>query len=169
MKALIMSEEGFEDSEVLAPYYRLLEAGLEVDVAAISKGPITGKHGYQVEANTTFKKVRPGDYSALIIPGGRAPERVRISKDALRTVKQFMKDDMLVASICHGPQVMISAGVLDGRKGTGWKGIQDDMKAAGVRVMDKEVVVDGNWISSRQPEDLPAFNREIMNAIGIVK
>ena len=166
MRALFLSADGFEDTELFVPYYRLKEEGVAVDVASIRKGGITGKHGYSFEANLAFKDVDPGNYDLLVLPGGKAPEKVRINKNALEIVENFFKENKVVASICHGAQTLISAGLVKGRKITGWRGIQDDLKAAGAEVPDVEVVVDGNLISSREPSDLPAFNRELMKKIG---
>jgi len=166
MKALILSADFFEDAELLTPYYRLKEVGIEVDVASFEKGKITGKHGYSFEVDIAFKDVNPKDYDLLILPGGKAPERVRLDKNALAIAKHFFEENKVVASICHGAQILISADLVKGRKVTGWRGIQDDIKAAGAEVPDVEVVVDGNLVSSREPSDLPSFNRELMKKIG---
>lgn len=162
MKALMISADGFEDSELLYPYYRLREEQVAVDVASMRDGEITGKHGYTFKANLSFANVSPGDYDVLVIPGGKAPERVRLSKKALGIVKHFFEEDKPVASICHGAQVLISAKVVKDREATAYIGIQDDLRAAGAKVSDTEVVVDGNLITSRHPGDLPAFNRELI-------
>lgn len=164
-KALILCADGFEDSELLVPRYRLLEAGWKVDVAAPKKGVVTGKYGIPVEANLTITDVKPAGYDLLILPGGKGPETVRLEKGALDAVKMFFKENKPVAAICHGPQILISAGVLRGRRATSWIGIRDDLIAAGANYSDDEVVVDGNLITSRQPTDLPAFLREIMKAV----
>ncbi len=165
MKALIISADNFEDSELLYPYYRIKEEGWTVDVAAARIGQITGKHGYSVSVDKTFQEVDPAGYDLLVIPGGKAPEEVRLSKDALRIVKSFFTDDKYVASICHGPQVLISAGEMAGKSVTCWQGIKDDIIAAGGRYHDTEVVLDGNLISSRMPDDLPAFMREVVSVM----
>ena len=165
MRALIISANDFEDSELLFPYYRLMEEEAGVDIASIHSGRITGKHGYSVDVNLTFDKVNPNEYDLLIIPGGKAPEAVRLNKDALRICKHFFDTNKTVASICHGVQVLISAGLMRGRRATCWQGIKDDLIAAGAHYLDKDVVVDGVLISSRQPGDLPAFCREIMKRV----
>lgn len=161
----MLTADNFEDLELLVPYYRLKEAGVEVDVASMSKGKVTGKHGLSIEANLSFREVRAGLYEVLVLPGGRAPERVRLDEQALAIARFFMEKNKVVAAICHGPQILISAGMLQGRKLTGWRGIQDDIKLAGAQVEDVEVVVDDNLVTSRQPEDLPAFTRELMKKI----
>lgn len=164
MKALILAADDFEDSELLVPMYRLLEAGDEVDVAAPQTGDITGKHGYTVEANLDFGDVDADDYDMLVLPGGKAPETVRLDDTAVRVTREMMEAGKPVASICHAGQILISAGVLEGREVTCWKAIRDDVKAAGANYRDAEVVVDDNLITSRFPGDLPAFCREMMRA-----
>ena len=166
MKALILAADGFEDSELLCPYYRLLEAGVKVDVAGPKSGAITGKHGYAVQVDVKFSKLKASDYDLLVLPGGKAPETVRLDEDAVAVTKAMMKAGKPVAAICHAGQVLISAGVLKGRKATCYAAIRDDLKAAGAKYVDRKVVVDDNLITSRHPGDLPAFCREIMKAIG---
>ncbi len=165
MKALIISANNFEDTEVLYPYYRIKEEGWNVDVAAPEGDRITGKHGLFVSVDKSLYDVNPNEYDMLVIPGGRAPEEVRLNKDALRIVKSFFEDDKYVAALCHGPQVLISAGEMNGRSATCWPGIKDDIIAAGGKYRDAEVVVDGNLITSRKPDDLPAFMREVVSVI----
>lgn len=165
MKALIVSADNFEDSELLVPYYRLKEEGIEVDVASIRKGKIKGKHGYEVEVDKTLKDVKPDDYDILILPGGRAPETVRREKAALDIARHFFEKNKPVSAICHGAQTLISAGVVKGRRATCYRSVAPEMKDAGGLYEDSEVVVDGNLVTSRQPSDLPAFLRETMKMI----
>ncbi len=165
MRALILSADGFEDSELLCPMYRLKEEGFQVDIAAPEWGEIKGKRGYTVTANLSFDDVQSSGYKILVIPGGKAPEAIRGIPRVQDIVKDFFKDQRPVAAICHGPQVLISAGVIQGRKATGYKAIAGEMRSAGVEYVDAEVVVDGNLITSRQPSDIPAFNREIVTAL----
>lgn len=165
MKALVLVGEDFEDSEFFYPYYRLLEAGLAVDVAGIRKGPVNGKHGYSCEAALSFADAARKKYDLLVIPGGKGPESVRLDKAAVGIAHEMVTGGNLVAAICHGPQVLISADVVRGRKATCWAGIQDDLKQAGAQYLDQEVVVDGNLITSRSPADLPAFCRELFKMI----
>lgn len=165
MRALFMSADNFEDTEFLVPYYRLKEEGVDIDVASIKKGKFKGKHGYEVEANKTLKEVDPADYDILVLPGGKAPETVRKEKEALEIAAYFFKKNRPVAAICHGPQTLISAGLLKGRHATCYKTVAEEMKEAGALYEDKEVVVDGNLVTSRQPSDLPAFIREMMKKI----
>jgi len=165
MKALIISADNFEDSELLVPYYRLKEDGIEVDVASMKAGSITGKHGYAIEVTKVLKDVNAGAYDILILPGGRAPEAVRKEKKALDLARYFFEKNRPVAAICHGGETLISAGVVKGRRVTCYKSVVPEMKAAGAIYEDAEVVVDNNLISSRQPSDLPAFMREIMKKL----
>jgi len=165
MKALIISADNFEDTELLVPYYRLKEEGIEVDIASIKKGTIKGKHGYEVQADKALKEVNPDDYSILILPGGKAPETVRKDKNAVAIAKHFFQKNKPVSAICHGPQTLITAGLMKGKHATSYKAVAQEMKDSGALYEDKDVVVDGNLITSRQPSDLPAFMREIMKVI----
>ena len=166
MKALIISADNFEDSELLVPYYRLKEAGLEVTVASMKRETIKGKHGYEVIVDTSLEKVDSDDYDILILPGGKAPAEVRKEEKALAIAKSFFAQNKPVAAICHGPQILVSADLLQARRATCYKSVADELKAAGALYEDLEVVVDGNLITSRQPADLPAFMREIMKQLG---
>ncbi len=165
MKALIISDDNFEDTELLVPYYRLKEEGIQVDVASIKRGTIKGKHGYEVRVDKTLKEVTPDDYDILILPGGKAPETIRKEKDALEIAKNFFQKNKPVSAICHGPQTLISAGLLKGRRATCYKSVAKEVKDAGALYEDKEVVVDGNLVTSRQPSDLPAFLKETMKKL----
>jgi len=165
MKALIISADHFEDSELLVSYYRLLEAGIEVDIASISRSKINGKHGYEVEANKALKDVIPDDYALLVLPGGKAPAAIRKEQAALRIAQAFFLDNKPVAAICHGPQILITAGLLRGRRATCFHTLAEEMREAGALYQDSEVVVDGNLVTSRQPSDLPAFMRETMKLL----
>jgi protease I len=165
MKALIIAASGFEDSELLVPMHRLKEEGFKVDVATPMGEKISGKHGYEVAGTANLAQVRPDDYDVLVIPGGRSPETVRLEEQAVACTRAMIDKDKIVAVICHGAQVLISAGAVKGRKLTCWKGIRDDVKAAGGNYRDEEVVVDGNLVTSRMPEDLGAFCREMMKLV----
>ena len=166
MKALIMSADNFEDSELLVPYYRLKEAGVELATASLNRGTIKGKHGYEVAVDKTLDEVNPDDYAILILPGGAAPAVVRKEPKALEIAKSFYVRNKPVAAICHGPQVLISAGLLKGRRATCYMSVAEELKEAGALYEDREVVVDGNLVTSRQPADLPAFMRETMKLLG---
>ena len=165
MKALFISADTFEDSELLVPYYRFLEEEIDVDIASMKKQPIKGKHGYEVNVTKTLAEVRPDDYGILVLPGGKAPEAVRKDPKAVEIARDFFAKGKPVAAICHGPQTLITAGLLKGRHATCYRSVADELKAAGAIYEDKEVVVDGNLVTSRQPSDLPAFLRETMKMI----
>lgn len=160
MKALIISADNFEDTELLVPYYRLKEEGMDVDVASLTKIKIKGKHGYEVNVDKTLKDINPDDYGLLLLPGGNAPEIIRKQKEALDIVKHFFLRNKPVSAICHGPQILITAGLLKGRHATCYKSVAKELKDSGAIYEDREVVVDGNLVTSRQPSDLPAFLRE---------
>ena len=162
MKALIISADEFEDSELLFPYYRLREEGVPVDIASIKKGQLRGKHGYEAAVNKALKEINPDDYDLLILPGGKAPETIRKENLAGEIARNFFRNGKPVAAICHGPQILITAGLLKGLHATCYASVAREMKEAGAIYEDKEVVVDGNLITSRQPSDLPAFMRETM-------
>lgn len=161
MKALIISADNFEDSELLEPYKHLRELGLEVDIASLQRGKIVGKHGTEVEANKSLEEVNPEEYDILVLPGGRAPSVLRHNEKAKEIARDFLEKDKPVFAICHGPQILISAGVMKGRKATAYRSVQPELKSAGAIVEDKEVVVDGNLVTSRQPSDIPAFLSEM--------
>lgn len=165
MKALFISADNFEDTELLVPYYRFLEEGIEVDIASMKKGKIKGKHGYEVEATKTLAEAGADDYDILVLPGGRAPEAVRKEPKALELARDFFRKNKPVSAICHGPQLLISAGLLKGRRATCYRTVAPELKAAGALYEDREVVVDGSLVTSRRPSDLPAFLRETMKMI----
>jgi protease I len=165
MKALMISADNFEDSELLVPYYRLKESGVEVAVTSLSREAIKGKHGYEVAVVKTLDEVNPDDYAILILPGGAAPALVRKEPKALEIARSFFARGKPVAAICHGPQILISAGLLQGRHATCYTSVADELKKAGALYEDREVVVDANLVTSRQPADLPAFMRETMKQI----
>ena len=174
IKALILTADKFEDMELFFPYFRLLEEGLEVDVTAPKKGQIEGEHGYRFEIEKTFGDVKPEDYDLLLIPGGSpdgAPSVVRKDAKAQAITKSFFNSNKPVSSICHGPWLLASAGVVMGRHLTGFwhDGVPEDIKKAGGLYEDKEVVIDGNLVTSRYPGDLPAFMRETMRMVNRIK
>ena len=165
MNALIISADNFEDSELLVPYYRLKEAGIEATVASANRSVITGKHGYEVPVDITLQEVNSDDYAILVLPGGAAPAEVRKESTALDITRDFFVKNKPVAAICHGPQILISAGLLKGRRATCYLSVADELKEVGAIYEDREVVVDGNLVTSRQPPDLPAFMRETMKQL----
>ncbi|MBI2859407.1 MAG: type 1 glutamine amidotransferase [Chloroflexi bacterium] len=167
-RAIILAADGFEDMEMFVPFFRLLEEGIVTDVAAPAKDKITGKKGYSLEnVDMIFEEVEPAGYGLLLLPGGHAPAIVRKSPKAQEIARAFMESGRPVAAICHGLYTLISAGLVKGRRMTSYPGdgVPDEIRRAGGSWVDKEVEVDGNLVTSRLPEDLPAFNREIMRLV----
>ncbi len=161
MKALIISADNFEDSELQEPYNHLQGLGVEVDIASLKRGKIVGKHGTEAEANKSLEEVNPEEYELLVLPGGKAPAILRGDARVQEIIRHFFQKSKPIYAICHGPQILISAGVIRGRRATAYRSVFPELKSAGAIVENKEVVVDGNLVTSRQPSDLPAFLREI--------
>jgi protease I len=169
-KAVILTANEFEDMELFFPYFRLLEEGVEVDIAAPQKGIIQGEHGYSLQVTKAIEEVDPDKYDLLVVPGGfpdGAPATVRKVKKAQEIARSFFAKNKPVASICHGPWLLVSADVIKGRHLTSYwhDGVPEEIKAAGGIYEDKEVVVDGNLVTSRWPMDLPAFLGEMVKLI----
>jgi protease I len=165
MKALFLTANEFEDSELLVPMYRLLEAGHTVDIACHTRDTIRGKHGYEVPVSKVFKDIAPAEYGVLILPGGKAPAAIRDDAAVQEIVRSFMKEGKPIAAICHGPQILVSAGLLKGRRATCYEAVANELREAGALYEDSEVVVDGNLVTSRKPDDLAAFDRELIRLI----
>jgi len=166
-KAVILTADQFEDMEVYYPLFRLQEAGWEVSVAAPDLETISGKHGYKLKPDVTFDGAKADDYELMILPGGSAngaPSTVRNSTNAQEIAKSFFHNNKPVAAICHGPYTLISAGLVKDRHLTSYlrDGVPEEIQQNGGIWEDREVVVDGNLITSRSPKDLPAFMREVM-------
>lgn len=163
---LIISADGFEDSELLQPYQQLNDEGVTADIASLQTGTITGKHGMEVTANLKVEDVTPDDYDMLLLPGGKAPAELRKHDSVLNIARHFFQQGKPVAAICHGPQILISAGVMEGKSATSASSVADELKSAGANYRDQEVVVDDNLITSRRPDDIPAFVQEILARLG---
>ena len=163
-KVAFLLASGFEDSEMKNPYEAVKEAGHETVIIGLEKGATCdGKKGtVSYPADIGAAEAKAEDFDAVIIPGGGAPEALRVNDDVVRFVKEINQEDKLVAGICHGPQVMISADILKGKQATCYIGIRDDVKLAGAEYKDEEVIVSENVITSRTPKDEPAFIREIL-------
>jgi protease I len=164
-RVLMFVDDGYEDLEFWYPRLRLTEEGAVVDVAAAERKAYHGKYGYPAHADLTYVDADTSAYDALVIPGGYAPDRIRRSRTALAVVRELMRAHKVIGAICHGPQVLISAGVLRGVRATGFASIADDIINAGAEYVDAEVVSDGGLITSRTPEDLPAFCRALIRAL----
>lgn len=161
-KVAILIEEGYQDQEFWYPYYRMKEEGFEVVVVGPEKKEYKSKYGYPIQADRSVNEVSSADFDFLVIPGGKAPEKLRRNRAILKFVQDFAQQKKLIAAICHGPQVLISAGVVKGKRMTCWSGVVEELKEAGGTYENKEVVVDRNIITSRQPSDLPAFCKAIV-------
>ncbi len=165
MKILFISNDGYDDSELLYPYYRLVEEDFEIDIASVEKRVIEGKHFFKIEANKTFDEVNPDDYIGLLLPGGKAPEKLRLLPEVLEITRRFAEAKKPIAAICHGQQILISADVLKGKTATCYPGIRDDLKNAGACYVDNKAVTDKNLVTSRRPEDLPYFMKAYIDLL----
>lgn len=170
-RVLILAADGFETVELFEPKKALTDAGATVTIASIKPGTIQGMKGDINKAETadvdlTLDEVDTDDYDALVLPGGVAnPDKMRLEERALDIIQEFMEDDKIVAAICHAPWLLAEADVIEGRRLTSFPSIRTDLENAGGDVVDEEVVVDGNLITSRKPDDIPAFNRAIIAAL----
>jgi protease I len=166
MKALILVADDFEDLTLFLPWYRLREEGIDVRLASPRMHVLTGEHGYRVEPDTTIHEVNPAEFDLLLIPDGPCGEGLRIREEAVDVARTFMQEGMRVAAIGHGAQLLISAGSLDGRRVTCSPGIRDDVRAAGAFYSDEAVIRDGNLLTGRGPDDLPAFAQAVVLMLG---
>ena len=169
-KIAILATNGFEEIELTSPLQAMKNEGFEVDIVSEESGRIKGwndgdwSNSYSVDK--TLDQVNASDYNALMLPGGVInPDKLRRNEDALEFVRDFFKQEKPVAAICHAPQILISAGVVEGRKMTSFNSIKDDLVNAGANWVDEEVVVDQGFVTSRNPDDLPAFNAKLVEEI----
>jgi protease I len=159
----VLVDQLYQELEVWYPYYRLKEAGAEVYLVGAEAGKnYPSKVGYPAVAEKSYSEVKPEDYDGVVAPGGFAPDHIRRHPAATTFVHELDKAGKMVAAICHGPWVLCSARMLNGRKATSFFAIKDDVIHAGANWVDAEVVVDRNLITSRKPEDLPAFCRAMI-------
>jgi len=168
-KVLILAGPDFEDRELFYPLYRLQEAGATVKVAGLGEKIYKGKYGVPIEVDGSTQNFVKEIWHAVVIPGGWAPDKIRADQEALEIVRQTTKKSNIVAAICHGPWVLASANVLQGKTVTSFVNIKDDLIHAGAQWIDQEVVIDSNLVTSRKPSDLPAFCREIIKLLAKVK
>lgn len=169
-KIAILATHGFEESELKSPREAMEKEGFQVDIVSLRPGSIKswadGNWSLAYKVDKTLDEADASDYHALLLPGGVLnPDYLRREAKALRFVRDFFKQEKPVAAICHGPQVLISAGVVEGRKLTSFHSIKDDLVNAGAHWVDEEVVVDNGLVSSRNPDDLPAFNSKLIEEI----
>lgn len=165
-KIVMVLGKQYQDEEARQPYEFLVEKGALVDVVSLEKGGLKGLHGSAViEVTKTFDEVDPGDYDAMIIPGGRGPANLRKHPESVDFVKRFFETGKTVAAICHGPQMLASADLLRGKNITGYHKIREEMLEAGANFTDEPVIIDANLITSREPKDIPSFNKAIEDAL----
>lgn len=169
-KVLILATDGFEQSELTDPKKALEEAGFETTVASPKSGEINGwdqtDWGDSVKVDATLDEVSVDGFDALLLPGGQInPDKLRQEEKAVALVKAFADAGKPVAAICHGPWMLVEADVVKGRTVTSWPSIRTDLRNAGAEVVDQEVVVDGNFITSRKPDDIPAFSKALIDAV----
>ncbi|HTP26725.1 MAG TPA: type 1 glutamine amidotransferase domain-containing protein [Anaeromyxobacteraceae bacterium] len=163
---LVLVGPEYEDLEVWYPKLRLEEAGFTVKLAGIGEREYRGKHGYPCRVDGSVADFRGEDLVGLVVPGGWAPDKLRRDREVLQRVREVADAGKMVATICHGPWVLISAGIVRGRRMTSTPGIRDDLANAGARWVDEPAVIDGNIVSSRVPADLPAFGRAMLDLVG---
>ena len=164
--ACILSDD-FEDSEFRVPYDRLRGEGFQVDVIGLAAGEeLKGKKGKErVKVDKGIDDARPEDYQALFIPGGYSPDHLRLDRRFVELARAFDQQHKTVAAVCHGPQLLMTAGIVKGRTLTAWPTIQEDLRQVGAHVKDEPVVLDDNWITSRKPDDLKAFSDAIVQRL----
>ena len=169
-RILILATDGFEQSELLEPRQALEDAGFETFLASPEADKIKGWNhkdwGKSVKVDMSLDKAKAADFDALLLPGGQInPDKLRLEDKAVTLVKDFVKAGKPVAAICHGPWLLVEADVVRGKTVTGWPSIRTDLKNAGANVVDRKVAVDGNLITSRKPDDIPAFSRAVIEAL----
>ena len=166
-KVAILLGQGFEDSEFKIPFDRLKAEGFDVDIIGREAGEeLKGDKGkVTTKATRSIGDSRPREYDALVLPGGHSPDKLRADERFVRFVREFDASKKPLAAVCHGPQLLITAGLVKGRTLTAWSTIQEDLRQIGANVKDEQVVKDGNWITSRKPEDLQAFSDAVILAL----
>jgi protease I len=170
MKIACVLGPKFEDSEFQEPYDALRNSGHEVVIVGLEGGAeLEGDKGkVKARVDRSFKDVKPDEFDALLIPGGTSPDKLRAHAEPVAFVKAFMRAGKPVLAICHAPQLLLTADEHKGHRLTAWKTVQGDLKKAGANVVDEEVVVDRNLVTSRQPSDIPAFIRESLQVLAQV-
>jgi protease I len=174
LKVAILVEQGFEQVELVEPRKALDQAGAETSIVSPQRDRVRGwnftEWGQELPVDVTLDRARPEDFDALLLPGGvMNPDKLRMQPKAVDFVKAFFDDDKPVAVICHGPWTVIEAGAARGRRIASWPSIKTDLRNAGAEWVNQEVVVDRNLVSSRQPDDIPAFNRAMIDLFSRVQ
>jgi len=169
-KVLILATDGFEQAELTDPKKALEDAGIETTVASPKSGEIKGwdktDWGDTVKVDATLDEVSADDFDALLLPGGQInPDKLRLEEKAVTLVKAFAQSGKPIAAICHGPWLLVEADVVKGKTVTSWPSIRTDLRNAGAQVVDQEVAIDGQFITSRKPDDIPAFSKALIEAV----
>jgi protease I len=165
-RVAVLAENMYQEMELWVPYFRLKEEGAEVKVVGAGGAKsYTSKSGYPVTVDVQADQVSAVEFDAVVIPGGYAPDMMRRHESMVKLVREASQQGKVVAAICHAGWMLASAGVLKGKKATSFFAIKDDVANAGATWVDQEVVVDGNLITARKPDDIPAFCREIVRAL----
>ncbi len=170
-KVMILATDGFEQSELMKPKENLEKAGIKTTVVSPKSGEIKGwdqkDWGKSVKVDMTLDEANAEDFDALLLPGGQMnPDILRMDEGAIEMIKDFDSAGKPIAAICHAPWLLVEANIVDGRTVTSWPSVRTDLMNAGADVVDREVVTDGNLITSRKPEDIPAFSRALIEKLG---
>lgn len=164
--AIVVGED-FEDSELMKPLDELKAAGHDIELLGTKAGKtIKGKKGTEVTLDASVTERDAKSYDAVVIPGGYSPDHLRTDKNVVRFVQTAVHADKLIAAVCHGPQLLIEADAVEDKQLTSWPSVRTDLLNAGAKWVDREVVIDGKLITSRKPDDLPAFIAAIQHALG---
>lgn len=162
---LFVTDNKTEDLEFFYPYYRFSEEGFRVDVATPDGGAFEGKQGLGLKETKKISEVNAADYTLLYIPGGKAPAALKKDKEAVNLVKKFASTGKPIASICHGPQLLAEADVIQGKKIAAWPEVEDELKEAGASFVNQACSVDGQFITARWPSDLPMHLSKVLDAL----
>ena len=170
MKVAILACEGFEQAELAEPRKALQQAGAQTKIASLEKGRIQGYNHHtpadKFDVDMTFDELDANDFDAVLLPGGvMNADQIRTNEKAQQFVQAMQRQDKPFAIICHAPWLLVSAGLVKGRTLTSWPSLQDDLRNAGAEWVDQQVVKDSNWVSSRKPDDIPAFNAAVIELI----
>lgn len=164
--AIILLEDMFEDEELTYPLHRLREAGFKVLLAGDEEGAVKrGKHGVPKTVQVSVRDVSPEDYDVLVVPGGQGPDKMRTKKPFVDLVRAAFEADKPVAAVCHGPQLLIEAGVVSGRTMACWPSVATDLRNAGANVVDQESCVDGRLVTARKPDDLGPWMKAFLETV----
>ena len=165
-KALIITGDGFQDDELFRPKSSLESAGYLVTVVGIDTGVVSAYNSDKtIKIESEVSNLNPSDYDILVIPGGKAPDKIRKDKSIISFVKEFYQTGKKIAAICHGPQLLVTADIIEGVRMTCYPDMKEELISSGANYVDKELVIDGQFITSRNPNDLDVFCKEIINKI----